>query len=183
MKTVRRLLPKQLGRFLRNRAGVSAVEFAMVAPLMISLYLGGTEISQGISVDRKLTLTAGAVANLAAQVQTISNADMSNIFDASSSVMSPYSTSVLKMTVSSLNVDATGKVTVLWSETRGGSARSVGSVVTIPTALAVPNTTLIFSEVSYAYKPAIGYTITGTLNLSDQMFMAPRLSTSVARTS
>ena len=35
---------------------------------------------------------------------------------------------------------------------------------------------LILAEVSYDYKPVVGYTITGTLNLADQMFMAPRNS-------
>jgi hypothetical protein len=35
--------------------------------------------------------------------------------------------------------------------------------------------------VSYSYKPAIGYVITGTLNLSDQIWMRPRLSDTVTR--
>ena len=45
-------------RFARDQRGVSAVEFALVAPLMITLYLGCVEISQGVGVDRKVTLTA-----------------------------------------------------------------------------------------------------------------------------
>ena len=40
----------------------------------------------------------------------------------------------------------------------------------------VANTQLLFSQVSYAYKPIVGYTITGTLNLTDEMYMAPRIS-------
>jgi hypothetical protein len=37
----------------------------------------------------------------------------------------------------------------------------------------------VWSEVSYSYKPAIGYVITGTLNLSDQIYMRPRLSDTI----
>jgi Flp pilus assembly protein TadG len=175
-------MPQVFGRFARDRRGVSAVEFALLAPLMIGLYLGCVEISDGVSADRKVSLTTATVANLAAQVSTITNADMTNILNASTAIIAPYSANNIKITVSCLNIDSTGKVTVEWSDTRNGSARSVGSVVTIPTALAVPNSHLIFSEVSYAYTPAIGYTITGTLNLSDTMYMTPRLSATVART-
>ncbi|HVV63653.1 MAG TPA: TadE/TadG family type IV pilus assembly protein [Pseudolabrys sp.] len=160
----------------RDQRGVSAVEFALILPLMVSLYLGGVEISQGISADRKVTLTAGALANLTAQATTISSTDMTNIMNATADVMYPYPNSNLKAVISCMKLDNTGKATVSWSETLNGTARSVGSVVTLPTALAVPNTTLVLSEVSYAYKPTIGYTITGTLTLSDQMYMSPRIT-------
>ena len=53
--------------------------------------------------------------------------------------------------------------------------------VTLPAALKVANTSLIWSEVQYSYKPVIGYVISGTLTLHDQIYMRPRLSPSVAR--
>ena len=52
--------------------------------------------------------------------------------------------------------------------------------VTLPTALTVANTSLIWAEVQYAYTPAIGYVITGTMTLKDQIYMRPRLSDTVA---
>jgi hypothetical protein len=69
-----------------------------------------------------------------------------------------------------------------WSDTRGGTARSVGSTVTVPTALATPSSQLILSEVSFGFKPAVGYTITGTLTMSDQMYTVPRVN-KITRTS
>ncbi len=183
MKAMTLRMPQAFRRLARDRRGVSAVEFALLAPMMIGLYLGCVEISDGVSADRKVSLTAATLANLTAQVATISNSDMTNILTASSAIIAPYSASNLKITVSCLNIDSTGKVTVEWSDTKNGTARATNSVVTIPAALAVPNSHLIFSEVSYAYTPTVGYTITGTLSLSDQMFMTPRLSATVARTS
>ena len=61
----------QVARLARDQEGVSAVEFAMLLPLMLTLYLGGVEVSQGISIDRKVTLTARTVADLVAQVSSI----------------------------------------------------------------------------------------------------------------
>jgi Flp pilus assembly protein TadG len=73
---------RALGRFAGDRRGVSAVEFALLALLMIALYFGSVEVSDGVIADRKVTLTAAALANLTAQVPTISTSDMSNILDA-----------------------------------------------------------------------------------------------------
>jgi hypothetical protein len=78
--------------------------------------------------------------------------------------------------VSCIGIDSTGKAKVDWSATKGGSARATGSVITIPSALAVPSTQLIFAEVSYPYTPTVGYAISGTLTLADKMYMSPRIS-------
>jgi Flp pilus assembly protein TadG len=166
----------------RDERGLSAVEFAMLLPLMLTLYLGSVEISQGISADRKVTLTTRTVADLVSQVSSINNSDMSNSLNAAATVMAPFSSSNLKVVVSSIKVDASGKATVDWSDTLNGTARSKGSSVTLPTALNIANSSLILSEVQYAYKPTIGYLISGTMTLKDQIYMRPRLSESVSRT-
>ncbi|MBS0532574.1 MAG: pilus assembly protein [Proteobacteria bacterium] len=159
-------------RFVRDRRGVSAVEFALVAPVMICLYFGCVEVSDAVAVDRKVSLTAAALANLSAQVTTISANDMTNILDASGAIIQPYDASKLKMTITCISIDSTKKATVKWSVTRNGTANS--GTMTLPSALAVANTQLVLAEASYAYAPTVGYNITGSLNLSDKMYMAPR---------
>ena len=166
----------KLKRFGRNRDGVSAVEFALLAPMMIGLYLGGVDISEGISVDRKVTLAAGAVANLAAQASTLTVADMTNVLDATTTIMAPYSASPLKIKVSCINIDANKNAVVKWGAARNDTARANGSSISLPSALAVANTQLVYGEISYTYTPTVGYVITGSLNLSDEMYMAPRIS-------
>ena len=161
-------------RFGRDRRGVSAVEFAVLAPLMIGLYLGCVELSDGIGADRKVSLAAGALANLTAQATTINTAQMGDILDASSAVIVPYDPANLSMTISCLSINANQVATVKWSVTRNGAVQT--GAVTIPAALAVPNTQLVYSEVKYAYTPIVGYTISGTIQLSDHMYMSPRIT-------
>ena len=165
-------LPRPLAALVRDTRAVSAVEFAMIAPLMVALYLGCVEVSDGVAVDRKVGLTAAALSNLAAQATTITTADMNNILDASTAIIAPYSPSPLKMSVSCVSFDASKNMTVKWTALRNTTAPTI----TVPDTLKVANSQLIYAEVSYAYTPTVGYTITGSLTLSDHMFMAPRIT-------
>ena len=72
----------------------------MLLPLMLTLYLGGVEVSQGVSIDRKVTLTARTVADLVAQVSSINNAGMNAVLEATAAVLAPYPTATAKVTVS-----------------------------------------------------------------------------------
>jgi Flp pilus assembly protein TadG len=183
-------LAQAFASFAQDRRGVSAVEFAMLLPLMITLYLGSVEISDGVGADRKVTLVSRTVADLVSQASDITDTDMANLLKAGSSVIAPYGSkdpndpykiTELKVTVSEVTIDANGIAKICWSNTKNGTARTVGSTVTLPTALNVASTYLIWSEASYDYKPAIGYVMTGTLTLSDQIYMRPRLSNEVKR--
>ena len=50
--------------------------------MMLTLFLGSVEASQGIAANRKVELTAHALADLASQYTAITNADMINILNA-----------------------------------------------------------------------------------------------------
>jgi Flp pilus assembly protein TadG len=169
---------KLLGKFGGDRRGVSAVEFALLAPVMITLYFGCVEISDGVSADRKVSLTAAALANLTAQATTISAADMTNILNAASAIIAPYNANNLAITVTCMNIDANKKATVMWSKTQNGVARTPGSTYTFDASTSALDVQgqLILSEASYAYTPIVGMVITGTITLSDRMFMAPRIT-------
>jgi len=170
-----------LTRFAKERRGLAALEFSLLLPMMLTLFLGSVEVTTGVAVQRKVTLTARALADLSSQFIAIANADMTNILNASSDIIAPYASAQLQSVVSELSVNAQGQATVIWSDTLNGTARSVGSVVTIPANLAVPNTYLLLGEASYIYKPSYGYVVTGMLTLSDRIYMRPRQANSVSR--
>ena len=172
---------RRLWCLIDDEGGMSAVEFALLLPLMLTLYLGAVEVSQGIGAQRKVTLTTRTICDLVSQVSSIGNSDMTNALNASSAVIAPFPVGNLKVTVTSVKIDAAGKATVDWSDTLNGTARAKGSAVMLPTALNVANTSLIWAEVQYNYKPVIGYVVSGTLTLKDQIYLRPRLSDSVTR--
>ena len=171
---------RPLRRFLADKRGVSAVEFAMLLPLMVTLYLGGVEVSSAIAIDRKMTLVARTLGDLVAQATSVDNSTMTSILSATTAVMAPYSDTNLKITVSSVQINSQGVAKISWSDTKNGTAHSIGSTVALPAALNVASTSLIWAEASYAYTPTIGYVITGTMTLKDQIYMRPRLSDTVA---
>ena len=171
----------RIARFLQDRRAVTSVEFAILLPLMVGLYLGSAEVAQGIALKRKVTLTAHAVADLSTQYTAINNAQMSNLLNAASAIIAPYASGNLQATVSEISINAQGEATVAWSDSLNGTALPVGQSVTVPAALAVPNTFLILGQAQYAYRPTYGYVLTNALTLSDQIFLMPRQSTSITR--
>jgi Flp pilus assembly protein TadG len=171
--------------------GVAATEFVMIVPLMLTMFFGMVEFSSGVAVDRKVTLVARTMSDLASQSTSVADSDLSNFFAASIGILAPYDASPTKATVTELYVDpTTHKARVQWSKASSfdaagnvvlaTSTHSAGDIITIPAALTVDDTYLIWSEVSYKYVPAVGYVMAKAgITLSDQTYTRPRQSSCV----
>jgi Flp pilus assembly protein TadG len=173
-----------LRRFAGDRDGISAVEFALILPFMLTLYLGGAELGDGLAVQFKATLAARTVADLASQYITIDSSTMSDILGAASTVVTPYSSANMTVTVSELTTtNSSGAATVTWSASNG-TPRTAGTFITLPTALqTLPSgTSILWGEVTYPYTPAMGYVITGTITMYQDTYFFPRMTSSVACT-
>jgi Flp pilus assembly protein TadG len=158
-----------------DRSGLAAVEFALIIPLMLLLFFGTDEFSSGVAVNRKVTLMARTLSDLTSQNISVTDAQLTNFFNASQAILTPYPSAPVNSTISELYIDPATKVArVQWSQ--GGAPRGLGSTVAIPTALQVGGTYLIFSEVSYAFAPTIGYVMKSTITLKDFTYTRPRQS-------
>lgn len=173
-------------RWLADRRGVSAIEFALIFPFMLLLYVGGFETGQVLSADRRVSHVGATVGDLVSQVSSVTASDVENVFDASTALMSPFATTSLKMTVSAVLYSG-GKQTVTWSKTRNGTAWTAKSAppVTIPTAMLIDGQEVIVSVVSYRYSSQFTAFMTdlwgtSTIDMDDTSYYRPRVSTTVA---
>lgn len=168
-----------IGRFVRDRRGNAAVEFAFIVPLMLTLFFGTVEFSSGVAVNRKVTLVARTMSDLVSQSSTVTDSDITNFTTTSKAIMTPYAATPLNATVTELYVDpATLVAKVKWS--KGSAPRGLDTTVSIPTALKIGGTYLIYSEVNYKYVPAVGYVMAKAgITLSDFTYTRPRQSTCV----
>jgi Flp pilus assembly protein TadG len=189
MTSVPKDLLLRLRDLARGQGGMAAVEFAVILPFMLTAYLGGVELGDGVAINRKVAITTRAVADLASRYpKQITDTDMSTILGASSTILAPYPSGPLAVTVSQVKVDSKGAATITWSNTLNGTARTVGSAVTLPGTLAAaavnPNGTstfYIWGEAAYNYTPTLGYVMTGTVTLTNKIFMSPRESPCISR--
>jgi Flp pilus assembly protein TadG len=186
----RSALGKFMARFGRAEDGLSAVEFALLLPVMLIFYLGGVQISMAVATYRLVDLTANTVTNIVAQYTTISkSSQMPDILSAATQVMYPAQANDpniakdIQVVVSLISIDQNGNATVAWSQTLNGTARVVGSAITVPTSLDIKNTNIVLGETAYAFTAPVDFLKLGTINLSSALYMVPRASTTINLTS
>lgn len=151
-------------RFARSRAGVSAVEFALILPLMLTLWAGMAELSHAIGVWRKVTLLARTVADLTSQgdsADPIAAATMSDILAASTAVLRPLAGSSAGIVVSAMGVYATTPLnpkvcSSVASSNAAARSAGVATDLAVPAEFAAPGGRYVLAEVSLNYAPMIG---------------------------
>jgi len=172
-------LLRKLFRFTRNQEGVSAIEFAFIFPLMVTMYLGAVDISQVLTADRKITTLASTAADLVAQAETLSADDLADIYDAASEILMPLPDVDLTIVVTSIEIDSNGDPQLDWSDAYNGTPRSSVSDLTIPDGMIEAGGSVIYAEVIYLYDSILTEFVGQDFELDDSFFLRPRQSPKV----
>jgi Flp pilus assembly protein TadG len=171
--------------FRRDERAIAAVEFALVLPLMLFLFVGAAQVGQAIEISRKVTLTTRIVTDLVTQYSNVSCSTLGTILAASAEVIAPYSPNNLSITVSEISTSSSGAATVTWTSSLNSSTSTCstpGTKFTLPSALDQDSISLIYGQVTYSFTPVLGYKIIGTIPISNQIYMSPRLTNSITYT-
>ncbi len=174
---------RRLRRFHAAREAVAAVEFELIFPFMLLLYMGSIEISDLIAVDRRVTIVSGTIGDLVARTDgQLEGDDLQDYFNAAEAIIRPYSDNPLTQVVTSVYVDEDGEATVEWSRAfNGGTPHDEDDVLELPAEITTiaNNNYVIVSEAGYAYVPILGTVLKQTVNLHRTNFFMPRFGDAI----
>jgi Flp pilus assembly protein TadG len=178
---------RRVKRFFRANEAVAAVEFALILPLLLTLYLGSLELSQLITVDRRVQTVTGTVGDLVSQQKNgISCATLTDFFDASRTIMADLPTTSLQQTVTEIYVDANGVAKVMWSKPgpNPGPLQTVNATYVLDPGMdAISHLSyVIVSETWYPYTPLLGLFFHSNIQLYRKNFYVTRYGASIATT-
>jgi Flp pilus assembly protein TadG len=165
-----------------DERGVALVEFAIILPVMLVLYLGGVQLQDAMACKRKVTITARAAVDLIAQNATgkMTKAEIQSNLVAASQVMQPYVAGDSRIRVSEVSTDATGNTKVVWSQGLSIAPYAPGQAIDIPAAMKTPNATFLLAQVNYPYRPPTSFGQFGPMTLGDTLRMVPRNTDQIA---
>jgi len=176
--------------FKADTRGVSAVEFALILPVLLVLLIGMEEITGAMNYDRKVSRIANSVADLVAQAQTTDEDELVAIMDLGEKILAPYPATDLEIIIASVTFDEDGDPSIDWSLDDGkgtptGWSKGGTPPITLPDTVAAPETSIVVSQVSLVYEPTFSGIFTNyfsreaSLTLSDTYYLRPRLTDTV----
>lgn len=168
-------------RFARAERGATAVEFALVAPVLITLFLGSAVSTQLLNADRKVTLATSVIADLVAQDDFLTDDDLAEVYAAGEAVLFPLEAEPLAVRITSIRMEADEDIVRDWSVGRGGLTAYTGNdMPDLPDGLLSPLSSVVIVETSYRYEDvmAVG---TDAWTLGDTAYMRPRRAPWVRR--
>ena len=176
-----------LKRFGRDGDGLAAVEFAIIAPVLILIYFGLAEFCQAYMAQRRMGHATSQVADIVAQYQTVDAALVDDTFAIGVLVMAPFPTSAppaqpapapppqvrLRLRVTAITRGTDGVTRVVWSRGMGMTKRS--GVVAVPDGLIEKSESIIMSEGSYDFTSPLGQILPGKRTFTHSYWLRPRL--------
>lgn len=188
---------RSLRGFLAERRGAAALEFAFVAPVMLSLYFVTMEVAQGIEGNKKVGRVSSMVADLVTQQQgDITRDDLDAIMKIGGAILYPYNRSQPKIVITAIKIsdEDRPKARVVWSRKMvdGSFSRdqSANQLVTVPEKLNIRNTFLIRVASELEYRPVITWSAENKvpmgltaafdrIDMKETYYLSPRMSNEI----
>lgn len=179
-------LMKRFRRFGAAKQGVAALEFAIIAPLlMVPLLLGSVDLIDVMGANKRAQNAAASLADVVARDTSVSNQEIAALWDGLEVLMFPNNPATMEMRVSSVSITSATTASVVWSEAHGGAtARQPGTNVTgLDSRMMVPGTSIIMAEAVYKYRAPLAFLFQNEVRMTHNAYRRSRLVDPITRTS
>lgn len=174
------LKPLFLKRLRRDERGVAAMEFALIAPLMLLMYFALAELTSAMIASGRANHVASVIGDLVSQTSTVKKTEVTDIFAVGNAIMKPFPTASLKYRITSVKADSKGVPQIVWSAEQGMTHLNAGAASGFPSGLLVAGDSVIKSEVQYTYTSPVAQVIPTPLTFNSTYYIRPRRSSEVA---
>lgn len=169
-------------RFAHATNGLAAVEFALIAPMMVFLLFGAVDLIDALGANRNAQNVAASLADVVARDTEVSNSEMTGIWSAADILMFPESAATMDIRLTSVMVESATVARVVWSEGHNGyAALAVNSVVSLPAAMMTPGSCIIMADSGYHYTPPLGFLFGSGVTMSHTSYRRSRLVDPIPR--
>ncbi len=178
--------------FFGQEKGTAAVEFALIAPLMITTFIGTVEISHAWLTKEKIEAATETVADLVSQGQSTTPNDLNQILSITNATLNTNEEAAINIVISALrtepNDDGDPETKVKWSHSKtGAGVRAVCAIYEdLPEDLAANYETIILTELKYSYTSILGNLVSAserfimTASVFDRAYLnRPRYSSDI----
>lgn len=173
---------RSLRHFARHERGAAAVEFAILLPVILVIYICVVEFTQAFMVQRRVNHATSQVADIVAQSGQVRVNELNGFFDIAELIMAPFSAAPMQSKITSITMNNRNQTVVGWSYARGMPRDVVGTTLTIPAGLLEKEgDSIILSQSRYAYDspydiaiPGFPDYLSGLTTFNRQFYLRPR---------
>lgn len=181
LRRSKRLL-RLLQSWRRNSDGVAAIEFALIAPILITMFFGVLEAGRAYAAHRRFLSASNMIGDLVAREKTISQDGLRSIYKLAPTVMGSYASDTATLTVEVMPVQIVAskpnEVRNYATPERFDKTTPACGVQAVSDDVKdlLKNSTqgLIVVTSTYAYKPLLAYPLIGAMTWTSQSTFAPR---------
>jgi Flp pilus assembly protein TadG len=169
----------------RASDGHAAMEFIIVLPLLLALYLGVQEAVGAVSANRKIAEIVATTADLLGRKIAVDTAALDGISAIAMSSMAPYPAKSLTLFMYGITFDGLKNARLCWSSAFEVISDRPVQFTKIPapaldfendvqSALRIKDSSLIVVKSSYQYASPFDFILKGTFRLSQTAYSTPR---------
>lgn len=174
-------LQQSVAGLRQDENGLAAIEFAILAPLLISMYFGLAEIASAVAVDRAVSHATNVIGDLASQTSNLDKDDLEDVLSATIRVMNIDNASGATIQIDSWARDSDGKNTLVGSAVMNSGSAPLPSFdpAGVDGAMMTENSGILVARIAYNYSPLKFMYMKQDFTMSDTFILKPRRSSEV----
>lgn len=174
-------LMQPLRHFAAARAGIAALEFAILLPMMVFLLFGSVDLIDAVGTNRRTENVAASLADVVSRDTEVSDAEVTGLWSAMSVLMVPDDAANVRARITSIEIESAATARIVWSEGHGMSALTEGATITLPDDMMIAGTSVILAEAELTYEAPLGILFAGAIDFEHTAYRRSRLVDPIPR--